>query len=58
MPYADEFNDALKTAVIMVAKNRVERDISGDYALQTFFTNAAMGNVVRRSFSQKRNLGY
>jgi hypothetical protein len=58
MPYSDEFNDSLKTAVIMVAKNRIERDITGDYALQSFFTNAAMGNVVRRSYNQKRNLGY
>jgi hypothetical protein len=58
MPYSDEFNDSLKTAVIMDAKNRIERDITGDYALQSFFTNAAMGNVVRRSYNQKPNLGY
>lgn len=58
MPYSDEFNDPLKSAVIMLAKNRNERDITGDYALQSFFLDNALAKSVRRSFSSHKNLGF
>lgn len=58
MPYADSFNDSLRSAVVMIAKNRNDRDITGDYALQQFFRDAELNSVVRRSWKTTKNLGY
>lgn len=58
MPYNDEFNQVLKAAVVMMAKNRNEKDITGDYALQTVFNDSAMQRVARRAFKQNKNLGF
>ena len=58
MPYNDEFNEVLLAAVVMIAKNRNEKDITGDYALQTVFNDSAHQRVVRRSFKQHKNLGF
>lgn len=58
MPYNDAHNDSLRGAVAMIAKNRNQLDISGDYALHEFFRAAEMGNIIRRSFKSSRNLGF
>jgi hypothetical protein len=58
MPYNDEFNDVVRGAVVMLAKNRNERDITGDYALHTFYRDTVMGKTMRRIRKENVNLGF
>jgi len=58
MPYNDEFNHVLRAAVVMMAKNRNEKDITGDFALKEAFNASGMQRLVKRSFKQKTNLGF
>jgi len=58
MPYSDAHNDSLRGAVAMMAKNRNERAIAGDYALHQFFRSAEIGIVLGRSKKKSFNLGF
>lgn len=59
MPYSDEFNDLLESAVVMMAKNRMDRIKNMDSALMSMFKTAAMANNLARSWSPKRRfLGF
>jgi hypothetical protein len=48
MPYNDEFNNELRGGVIIIAKNRNERKIVGDFALHEFFRQTIVSKTVRR----------
>lgn len=49
LPYADQFNDALRQAMIIQAKHRNELDGSVDGALLKFFSHVVMTrNIMRR----------
>jgi len=49
LPYADQFNDTLRQAVVVQAKNRNEFDAGMDGALMKFFSQAVMSkNIMRR----------
>jgi len=54
MPYNDEFNQPLREALIIMAKNREEYDVSGHAYLEAVFMNAAMQNQISRRFTPKR----
>jgi hypothetical protein len=58
MPYNDEFNDVIRGAVVMLAKNRNERDISGDYALHSFYRDTVMAKTMLRIRKASVNLGF
>lgn len=59
MPHDDEFNEALKQAMILLAKNRQEGGVVTDAALFDFFTQAAIGKVIGRKTTPKRyKLGF
>jgi uncharacterized protein YfiM (DUF2279 family) len=58
MPYSDRFNDTLRAAVEMIARNRNERAITGTYALYDLFSKASTGTAVNRRTIKKTRLGY
>lgn len=58
MPFSDEFNDVLKQAAVMIAKTRNQYDITRNYGLYNFFSQALGQKVVSRNRSGMKGLGY
>ena len=59
MPYDDEFNEPLKQAMILLAKNRQEQSPGIDAQLFDFFARVAIGKVIGRRVMPKRyRLGF
>jgi len=54
MPYNNEFNEPVRQAVALIAKNRNEYDVAGDGALYDFFMAAAMSKDLKRNFVKKK----
>jgi len=53
MPYGDEFNEQLRAAMVIYAKNRNAELGSMDIALEGMFRKAAMTKMIRRNFVPK-----
>jgi len=58
MPYNNDLNNVIRSAVVMLGKNRNERDITGNYGLHSFYEQAGLTNIIRRSWESRINLGY
>jgi hypothetical protein len=59
MPFDDDFNQPVRQAIVLIAKNRNEYDVAGDGALFDFFLDAAFTYVISRNRTPKRyKLGF
>jgi hypothetical protein len=54
MPFSDEFNQPIRQAIVLMAKNRNEYSVSGDAAIYDFFMEAVMSKVISRNHTPKR----
>jgi hypothetical protein len=59
MPFNSEYNQPLRQAIVLIAKNIDEYDVSGDAALYDFFINACAIKTIQRNHNRKYyNLGF
>lgn len=54
MPFNGVFDDPLRQATILIAKNKDEYDVSGDAALHDFFMGECVANAHIRTYTPKR----
>lgn len=54
MPFSDEFNQPIRQAIVLMAKNRNEYNVVGDSALYDFFMSACTAKAVMRRYAPKR----
>jgi len=59
MPYNHEFNEAIREAIVMMAKRRNEYDLSVDAAIQNWLFSQAKANARKRRKRERRyRLGF
>jgi len=56
MPHGDQFNQPIREAIVIMARNRQNYVVTGSAYLEKFFLSAAMSKVIGRNHVPKRRI--